>query len=204
MTFKRVVVIDARAHLLGRLASVVAKELLSGQRVVLVRCEGINISGELFRNKLKWESFRRKRTNTNPKKGPIHFRSPADYTRRTIRGMIPHKTHRGALAMDRLKCCVGIPKPYDKIKRVVVPSALRVTHLRPGRKFTVLGELCQNAGWKYGDVVERLEAKRAVRASAYHNRKTAEERLRKKAVAKAEKKIAEQAKVLESFHYPVL
>ena len=43
--FEKVVVVDARAHMLGRLASVVAKELLCGQHVVLVRCEGLNISG---------------------------------------------------------------------------------------------------------------------------------------------------------------
>ena len=43
--FEKVVVVDARAHMMGRLASVVAKELLNGQHVVLVRCEGINISG---------------------------------------------------------------------------------------------------------------------------------------------------------------
>ena len=48
--FQRVV-IDCRGHLLGRLASVLAKELLNGQRIVAVRCEEINISGSHFRNK---------------------------------------------------------------------------------------------------------------------------------------------------------
>merc|ERR1711988_1343652 len=57
-----------------------------------------------LRNKLKWESFRSKRTNTNPKKGPFHYRSPADLIRRSIRGMVPHKTARGAAAMERLTC----------------------------------------------------------------------------------------------------
>lgn len=43
--FEAPVVIDGRGHLLGRLASVVAKELLGGQKVILVRCEQITISG---------------------------------------------------------------------------------------------------------------------------------------------------------------
>lgn len=47
----QVVVIDARAHLMGRLASVVAKQLLEGQKIVVVRCEGLNITGTLMRNK---------------------------------------------------------------------------------------------------------------------------------------------------------
>ncbi|TKX23556.1 putative 60S ribosomal protein L16 [Elsinoe australis] len=50
-TFEPVVVIDGKGHLLGRLASTVAKQLLNGQKVVVVRCEAINISGEFFRAK---------------------------------------------------------------------------------------------------------------------------------------------------------
>ena len=49
--FQKVVIVDGRGHLLGRLASILAKELLNGQKVVVVRCEEINISGSLFRNK---------------------------------------------------------------------------------------------------------------------------------------------------------
>jgi large subunit ribosomal protein L13Ae len=49
--FERVVVVDGRGHLLGRLASVVAKQLLSGQKVVIVRCEEVNVSGPFIRNK---------------------------------------------------------------------------------------------------------------------------------------------------------
>jgi len=48
-----VVVIDGKGHLLGRLASIVAKQALTGQRVVVVRCEELNISGSFFRNKRK-------------------------------------------------------------------------------------------------------------------------------------------------------
>jgi ribosomal protein uL13 len=44
-------VIDGKGHLLGRLASIVAKQLLSGQKIVVVRCEALNISGEFFRAK---------------------------------------------------------------------------------------------------------------------------------------------------------
>ena len=44
-------VIDGKGHLLGRLASTVAKQLLNGQKLVVVRCEALNISGEFFRAK---------------------------------------------------------------------------------------------------------------------------------------------------------
>lgn len=40
-----VIVIDGKGHLLGRLASVVAKQLLFGKKVVVVRAEAMIISG---------------------------------------------------------------------------------------------------------------------------------------------------------------
>jgi large subunit ribosomal protein L13Ae len=46
------IVIDGKGHLLGRLASIVAKQALSGQKVVVVRCEEINVSGSFFRFKV--------------------------------------------------------------------------------------------------------------------------------------------------------
>jgi len=49
LTFEQV--IDGKGHLLGRLASTVAKQLLNGQKIVVVRCEALNISGEFFRAK---------------------------------------------------------------------------------------------------------------------------------------------------------
>lgn len=47
--------------------------------------------------------------------------------------MVPHKTARGKDALSKLKCFEGIPAPYDKVKRVVVPSALRTLKLKPRR-----------------------------------------------------------------------
>jgi hypothetical protein len=70
--------------------------------------------------------------------------------------MIPHKTARGAAAMERLKVFEGVPAPYDKVKRVVVPQALRVLRLKPGRKYCTVGRLSHEVGWKYQDVVARL------------------------------------------------
>ena len=53
---------------------------------VIVRCEEMCISGGLVRQKAKYERFLRKRMNTQPKKGPIHFRAPSRIIWRTIRG----------------------------------------------------------------------------------------------------------------------
>ena len=50
----------------GSPAAIVAKQVLLGRNVVVVRCEGINISRNLYRNKLKYLAFLRKQMNTNP------------------------------------------------------------------------------------------------------------------------------------------
>lgn len=133
------ITIDGKGHLLGRLASTIAKQALNGQKIVVVRCEEINVSGSFFRLKLRYHNFLHKRHLVNPKKsGPFHFRAPSRILYRTIRGMIPHKTPRGAAALQRIKLFEGVPPPYDRKKKMVVPQALRVLRLKPGRKFCTI------------------------------------------------------------------
>ncbi|KAJ1334614.1 ribosomal protein L13 [Batrachochytrium salamandrivorans] len=193
------IVIDAKGHLLGRLASIIAKQLLNGQKVVLVRSEEINMSGPFFRNKLKYMAFLRKRCVVNPQRGPFHFRAPSRIFYRTVRGMIPHKTPRGAAALERLKVFEGVPPPYDTKKRVVVPAALRVLRLAPGRKFCTLKRLSSEFGWKYNDVVARLEEKRKAKGTLFFQRKTALLRRRAVAVSKAADALAPVTKVLATY-----
>ena len=51
------IVVDGSGHLLGRLAAVVAKALLNGDKVVVLKCEEINISGSFFRSVLLFLLF---------------------------------------------------------------------------------------------------------------------------------------------------
>jgi len=178
----KTVVIDAHGHMLGRLASIAAKQLLTGQQLVIVRCEEVCISGGLVRQKAKYERFLRKRMNTQPKKGPIHFRAPSRIIWRTIRGMVPHKTKRGAAALERLKVYEGVPPPFDKKKRLVVPDALKVLRLQHGHKYCKLGDLSASVGWKHQEAVKDLEAKRKVKSQAYYQAKKKLSALRQKAI----------------------
>ncbi|KAF2074246.1 hypothetical protein CYY_004456 [Polysphondylium violaceum] len=168
--FTKTIVIDAKGHLLGRLAAKVAKELLSGQEIVVVRCEELNISGPLYRNKLKWADFLNLTCNTNHARGHRHARSPSKIFWRAVRGMLPHKTARGQAALDNMKVFEGVPAPYDKVKRVVVPSALRVVKLEQTRKYTVLGRLASEVGWKYRTVVAKLEVQRKQRSAIFYRK----------------------------------
>eukprot|EP00392_Amoebophrya_sp_AT5.2_P007231 g7245.t1 len=173
MSFQKEVLIDGRGHLKGRLASIVAKELLNGQKVTVVRCEEINISNSLYRQQLKYQAFKRLTNNVNPKHGPFHQRAPSKMFWRVVRGMIPHKTARGAAALDRLKVFEGMPHPYDMKKKQVCPQALAVLRIKPYRKICRLGDLSKRFGWKCTDLIKKLEDKRRARASTFFSKKLA-------------------------------
>lgn len=149
----------------------------------MVRAEEIVISGGLVRQKAKFERFLRKRSVTNPRRGAVKFRAPARIFWRTLRGMMPHKTARGAAALERLKAFEGVPPPYDKVKRLVVPDALKALRLKHGSRACRLGDLATSVGWKHAEAVAELEAKRKVKAGAYYEGKKAARALRAKAEA---------------------
>lgn len=174
MSGEQTIVIDGKGHLLGRLASTVAKQILNGENIVVVRCEDLNVSGEFFRNKLKYHAYLRKGTRFNKTRGFYHFRAPSKIFLKAVRGMIAHKTARGQAALERLQVFEGIPAPFDTQKRVVVPQALRVLRLKPGRKYTTLSRLSSEVGWNYNDVVDKLEERRKVKSAAYYEKKQAD------------------------------
>lgn len=130
----------------------------------------------------------RKRSVSNPRHGAVKFRAPSRILWRTIRGMVPHKTARGAAALERLKVFEGVPRPYDKVKRLVVPDALKVLRLQHGHRSVRLGDLAAQVGWKHSEAVAELEAKRKVKSAAYYEAKKKLRAIR----AKAEAEVAAQ------------
>ncbi|MGH0129522.1 UNVERIFIED_CONTAM: hypothetical protein FKN15_009277 [Acipenser sinensis] len=175
--FNKVLLIDGRGHLLGRLSAIVAKQVLL----------------------VKYLAFLRKRMNTNPSRGPYHFRAPSRIFWRTVRGMLPHKTKRGQAALERLKVFDGIPPPYDKRKRMVVPAALKIVRLKPTRKFALLGRLAHEVGWKYQAITATLEEKRKAKAKIHYEKKKKTLKLTKVAEKNVESKIAKYTDVLKQY-----
>ena len=186
--FEKEIIIDGKDHLLGRLASTIAKQLLNGQRIVVVRCESICKSGSLFRNKVEWMEFLNKTATHNPRKWFVHYRSPSRTLWRTIRGMVSHKTPRGAAALGKLKVFEGMPAPYDTSKKQVVTDALRVVRLKTHRAYCKLGDLMAQVGWKKQALIDTLEEKRRSRAKVYQANKDKKAGLKSKAMALPEMK----------------
>ena len=199
----KLIVIDCHGHVLGRVASVVAKNLLLGRRIVLVRCEDLQVCGTLKMRLVQWRLYLRKRVNTNPLRGCFHQRSPADMVRKVIRGMLPKNNYRGKLALKHLTTCVGCPAPYDKMKKSSIPSAAAIYSFNPTRKRTLLKTLGRKIGWKYADVVEKNECERKERAKKWFENKQIREKAFNEARAKilADEKYKAKVEILKKFGY---
>lgn len=152
---------------------------------------------------VKYLNFLRKRCNINPKRGAIHHRAPSKIFIRTVRGMLPHKTSRGDAALMKLRAVEGVPPPLDKMKRMVIPSALRAVRLNPRRKFCSVGRLSHEVGWKYQNVIETLELKRKAKASLRYAKQKRDDKLRAEAKQVVAAKLKKEAAILESYGYTV-
>lgn len=199
---RKPILVDGKGHLVGRLAAVVAKQLLSGEKITVVRCEQMNISGSFFRNKLFVLAYLRKKFVTNPKRGgPHHNRAPSKMFFKAVRGMIPHKTVRGAKALSRLRVYDGVPPELVPKKKMVVPHALKALRLRSRSKFCVLGELAAQTGWKKQDLLKELERKRRYRAVGWYKKKKASQKIDHQARSDASVKNSEASNILSSYGY---
>lgn len=134
-------VIDASGAILGRLASIVAKRLLSGERIVIVNAEKAVLSGKRLSLLREMKEFLQV---GHLGKGPHHPRRPDRILRRTIRGMLPRRKPKGVEAYRRLKVYLGVPKEYEGAELEVISEA-KVDKLRC--PYVTLGELAKGIGW---------------------------------------------------------
>ena len=194
------IVVDGKGHVAGRLAAALAKLLLNGKQIVVVRAEEIVTNGDHRFNYHKYRRFLHKRTNTNPRDGPFHQRAPSEMFLRTVRGMCDYKTARGAQAFANLKVFEGVPPKYANSTKLVIPHALRVVSIHHERPTTSLGKLATTFGWKYGGIVESLEKQRIEAANEKHKEAQAQRKAYTQALAQANKQLGEQAvKFLDTF-----
>jgi len=141
---EKAVIIDASNLVLGRLASIVAKLLLSGRSVVVVNAEKAVVTGA--RSMILEEAHSRLeiRTLGSKSKSPRHPRRPDGILRRTVRGMLPRDKEKGKEAFSRLRVHIGVPEEVDT-STVMRP---RGAESRSMIRLTTVGEIAQSMGWK--------------------------------------------------------
>ncbi len=143
-------VVDASNLIVGRLASVVAKELLQGEKVVIVRAEEGVITGSKTATLEKYLHRRQRKSIVNPARhGPFFPRRPEGIIRRAVRGMLPYKKPRGRRAYKNLRVFTGLPREYEKEKIETIEPA-NVAKLKIP-KFIKLKELSALLGAKVSE-----------------------------------------------------
>ena len=139
------VVIDATGLVAGRLASIVAKMLLRGERVVVVNAEKAVVTGKR-RRVVEWYMKRVSewRTHYNPeRKGPKVPRRPDIILRRMVRNMLPYKKPRGREALKRLRVYIGVPREFESVEKWS-PLDAKLKNLLV--EYVTLGELAALVG----------------------------------------------------------
>lgn len=113
-------VIDANDLILGRLASIVAHRLMSGEEIDIINAEKVVVSGSPDTTVSKYQTMRRKGSK---ERGPYYPKRSDMILRRTIRGMLPYKKAFGKTAFGQLKVYMGTPKELVGVEAETLNSA---------------------------------------------------------------------------------
>lgn len=141
------VIVDATGHVVGRLASVLAKRLLNGEDVVVLNAEKAIVTG---RKSVVFEEYRARhhRGSTASRMrgiGPNYPRRPDMILRRTISRMMPYQQPRGRTALKRLRVYLSVPEDYKDKPHEIVEAAKRP----PQGPYISLGEISRLLGSKF-------------------------------------------------------
>lgn len=135
-------VIDASDHIMGRLATYIAKQLLNGEDITVVNSEKLVITGG---KKAILQDYKERRARGKTRKGPYYPRMPDRLFRRTVRGMISYQQPRGRTAFKRLSVHIGVPKDLESAKIMKVENALD----RGATRKMYLGDIARLLGAKF-------------------------------------------------------
>ena len=140
----RPIVVDATNHIAGRLSTHVAKLLLKGNRVSIVNCEKIMLSGTRSNIIKEYRDFLEIASILHPRHGPFHPRRPDTIMKRMIRGMLPRKKTSGISAHKRLRTYIGSPKELGAFEKIQFEKAkIR----RAAANYTTMSQLGKVIGW---------------------------------------------------------
>ena len=138
-------VVNAEGLILGRMASIIAKKLLNGEKVIIVNSEKVVISGK---KKSKVAEAKEFLEVGAPMRGPFHYRRPDRILRKTVRGMLPFKQPKGKVAYKQLKVFMGVPEDLKDQQMITIKEAQAAKLKGPS---LTLAELAREIGWNQGE-----------------------------------------------------
>ena len=136
------IVIDGENSVLGRLSTEVAQKALNGEQIHIINAEKVIITGNPVRIAQKYKQRRKIKDSAKPEKSPKLPRRPDLFVKKSIRGMLPRKTKRGAQAYRRIKAHIGTPANLEKTEKIKTAQ-----HKESRTKNITVLELCKQLGW---------------------------------------------------------
>lgn len=131
------IMIDAENLILGRIGTYAAKQALLGEEVIIINCEKAIVTGKKSEVIADYRTKKQRGTH----KGPIYFRNPERFVKRSIRGMLPYKKEKGAKAFKKIMCYNGVPEEY-KDKETIKLEQADIKKIS-NTKFIEVGKLCK-------------------------------------------------------------
>ncbi len=137
------IVVDGANLIAGRVASNVAKLLRKGNRVSIINCDKIMISGRKAKVISEYEDFLKIHSIIHPQHGPFHPRRPDTIMKRMIRGMLPTEKPSRKTDLARLRTYIGVSKEVRGLERIQFEKAkIR----KDSSKYTTMAELSRYIG----------------------------------------------------------
>ena len=137
------IVVDGTNLIAGRVCSNVAKLLRKGNRVSIVNCEKIMISGKKASIIGEYDDFLKIHSIIHPQHGPFHPRRPDTIIKRMIRGMLPTEKPSKKTDLARLRTYIGVPQEVKGLEKIQFEKS-KIT--RASSKYTTMAELSRYIG----------------------------------------------------------
>ncbi len=142
---RKLEIIDGTEHVMGRLATYVAKQILNGEEIVVVNADKIVVTGRKEEILQDYMQRRNRGLKGHKRKGPYYPRMPDRLFRRTVRGMIPYQEPRGRAAYRRLMAYIDVPKEFEGKDFLVIENALE----KGSRSKMSLADISRGLGAKF-------------------------------------------------------
>jgi large subunit ribosomal protein L13 len=117
--------------------------LRQGNRVSIINCEKIMISGKKASIIGEYEDFLKISSIIHPRHGPFHPRRPDTIIKRMIRGMLPKEKPSKKTDLARLRTYIGVPRDVKGLERIQFEKS-KIT--RSSAKYTTMAELSRYIG----------------------------------------------------------
>jgi len=131
-------IINAKDLIVGRFATIAAKQAILGEEVFIINSELAVITGS---KKNILQKYQAQDNRGEPFHGPFLPKIPDRFLKRIIRGMLTYKKGKGREAFKRIKCYRGIPEGFKDKEAITIEKA-NVSKMQ-NLKYMTIGALCK-------------------------------------------------------------